>query len=255
MQAPEQKAREYSRRKHNLRRKRIYRRILVAIFVLFEAILFAAGFMVGHAHAQCKETAPAVHERTDTTDEVMSEAPPIVHEQIEPTSVPGVELEQASIYIGEAEMPTQEETIPSRDDIVTEGRLLRYDLQEIMWKTCQEYGVPFSLGIAMAEVESHFDADVVSSTADYGLMQINKSNHEWLREMGFDPMTYEGNIGAGIYLISKYINTYGDTELALMAYNCGPNGARNLWNSGIYETDYTRKVMGAYAYWRVVLED
>lgn len=119
---------------------------------------------------------------------------------------------------------------------------------------CEQYGVPYALGIAMAEIETHFDADAVSSTSDYGLMQINKCNHDWLLKEGFDVTTYDGNIGAGIYMIGGYIETYGDIGLALMAYNCGPSGAQKLWSQGVNSTDYTRKVMDAYNRWSEVLE-
>ena len=102
--------------------------------------------------------------------------------------------------------------------------------------------------------KAELDADAVSSTSDYGLMQINKCNHDWLLKEGFDVTTYDGNIGAGIYMIGGYIETYGDIGLALMAYNCGPSGAQKLWSQGIYSTDYTRKVMDAYNCWCEVLE-
>lgn len=149
---------------------------------------------------------------------------------------------------------TETENPKYRDDIVSEGRLLAYDLQEIMQDYCEQYGFPYALGIAMAEIETHFDADAVSSTSDYGLMQINKCNHDWLLKEGFDVTTYDGNIGAGIYMIGGYIETYGDIGLALMAYNCGPSGAQKLWSQGVYSTDYTRKVMDAYNRWSEVLE-
>lgn len=156
------------------------------------------------------------------------------------------------------QVPTQEATpepVRYRDDIVSEGRLLSYELQEIMQDCCEEYEVPYALALAIAEVETHFDPDAVSSTSDYGLMQINKSNHEWLLEIGLDPMTHAGNIEAGVYIISQHLQAYGEPELALMAYNCGPTGARRLWDAGTYQTDYTRKVMTAFEYWTSVLEE
>lgn len=141
-----------------------------------------------------------------------------------------------------------------RDDIVSEGRLLSYELQEVMQDCCEHYEVPYALALAIAEVETHFDPDAVSATGDYGLMQINSVNHEWLLEKGLDPMTHAGNIEAGIYIISQYLQSYGEPELALMAYNCGPGGARKLWDAGTYQTDYSRKVMTAFEYWTSVLE-
>lgn len=123
-----------------------------------------------------------------------------------------------------------------------------------MQDCCEHYEVPYALALAIAEVETHFDPDAVSATGDYGLMQINSVNHEWLLEKGLDPMTHAGNIEAGIYIISQYLQSYGEPELALMAYNCGPGGARNLWDAGTYQTDYSRKVMTAFEYWTSVLE-
>lgn len=148
-----------------------------------------------------------------------------------------------------------EEPVRHRDDIVSEGRLLAYDLQEIMQDRCEVYGVPYALALAIAEVETHFDPDAVSPTHDYGLMQINQVNHEWLQGLGMDPLTYAGNIDAGLYMIGNYLSQYGDTEMALMAYNNGPGGARKLWDAGTYQTDYTRKVMTALEHWTSILED
>lgn len=147
------------------------------------------------------------------------------------------------------------EPVKHRDDIVSEGRLLPYDLQEIMQDYCGVYNVPYALALAIAEVETHFDPDAVSPTQDYGLMQINQCNHEWLQSFGMDPLTHAGNIEAGLYMIGNYLNKYEDMEMALMAYNNGPGGARKLWDAGTYQTDYTRKVMTALEYWTSILEE
>ena len=142
-----------------------------------------------------------------------------------------------------------------RDDIVSDGNLLSYELQEVMQDCGEEYGVPYALLLAMADEESRFDPDAASSTNDYGLMQINQCNHAWLREMGIDPMEPAGNIEAGAYIISQHLQNYEEPELALMDYNCGPSGAKKLWDAGTYETEYSRKVMTAFEHWTSVLEE
>ena len=141
-----------------------------------------------------------------------------------------------------------------RDDIVTDGNFLDYDLQVTMQVCCEEYSVPYALALAVADVESRFDPYAVSGTADYGLMQINKVNHGWLLERGIDPMTPAGNIEAGVLFLSDYLTAYGDPEMAVMAYNCGPSGARALWNAGTYHTAHSIKVMDRFNYWTSVLE-
>lgn len=183
-----------------------------------------------------------------TDDEVKTSEPAVTAETVTPPAP-----EQSPV---EPSAPPEETTEPARhrDDIVSEGRLLSYELQEVMQDCCEHYEVPYALALAIAEVETHFDPDAVSATGDYGLMQINSINHEWLSEIGFDVMTYEGNIAAGIYIISQHLNKYGEPELALMAYNSGPTGAQKLWDAGTFQTDYSRKVMAAFEHWTSVLE-
>lgn len=171
-----------------------------------------------------------------------------------PAPSEGDKLTQAVATPAPTETP-EPEPVRHRDDIVSEGRLLPYELQEIMQDACEAYGVPYALALAIAEVETHFDPDAVSPTHDYGLMQINQVNHEWLQSLGMDPLTYAGNIEAGLYMIGNYLNTYGDVEMALMAYNNGPSGARKLWDAGTYQTAYTRKVMTALEHWTSILEE
>lgn len=124
-----------------------------------------------------------------------------------------------------------------------------------MQACCEEYGVPYALALAVADVESRFDPDATSSTNDYGLMQINKVNHGWLLEQGIDPMTPAGNIEAGVLFLSDYLTAYGDPEMAIMAYNCGPSGAQKLWASGTYHTEHSIKVMDRFDYWTSILEE
>lgn len=147
------------------------------------------------------------------------------------------------------------EAVLWRDDIVTDGNLLDYDLQVTMQACCEEYGVPYALALAVADVESRFDPDAASSTNDYGLMQINQVNHGWLLEQGIDPMTPAGNIEAGVLFLSDYLTAYGDPEMAIMAYNCGPSGAQKLWASGTYHTEHSIKVMDRFDYWTSILEE
>ena len=219
-------AHETTRRPAKRKRRRNYGPVIILALVC--AAIFAAGYCVGvRAADKAAPTLPEpVLESTSTP---------------EPTEEPSV-------------VPSTEEVL-WRDDIVTDGNLLDHDLQVTMQACCEEYGVPYALALAVADVESRFDPDAASSTNDYGLMQINQVNHGWLLEQGIDPMTPAGNIEAGVLFLSDYLTAYGDPELAVMAYNCGPSGAQNLWAAGTYSTDHSRKVMDRFDYWTSVLED
>lgn len=125
---------------------------------------------------------------------------------------------------------------------------LSEDLQDYIRELCEKHDVPMSLIMAMIEVESSFRSNVISGTNDYGLMQINKINHEWLtEEYGItDFLDPYQNVFCGITIIAGHLDkTDGDITLALMRYNCGATGAKRLWDKGIYSTSYTEKIIAA----------
>lgn len=126
---------------------------------------------------------------------------------------------------------------------------LSEELQDYIREKCSDYEAPIELVIALIDKESSFWPDSVSTANYYGLTQINQCNHELLSStLGvsnfLDP---KENILCCIYIISVHLEkTNGNIELALMLYNCGTGGARNLWNKGIYSTNYSRSVMTLY---------
>lgn len=135
---------------------------------------------------------------------------------------------------------------------------LPYDLQDTMRTACEEYGCPYPLALAVAEVESHFDMDAVGAVGEVGVMQLNPGpeNTYWINlqaETNQDPTTPAGNIVCGVYLLGTHLINYEDTEKALMAYNMGPAGALQAWEDGITSTEYTEKVMEAMDRWEAVL--
>lgn len=241
-------ARQYIRKANKRKRaKQLLRlRLTVLAIAIALAIMFFVGFMVGCAAGRTQEP-QASTPRCCRYDTVAARV------DVAATTKPVLGKPETEATPAHTETPAP--PAPRyRDDIVSDGRLLSYELQEFMQDCCEEYGVPYALALAIAEVETHFDPDAVSRTGDYGLMQINECNHEWLLEMGLDPLTHEGNIEAGIYIIAGHLDRYGEPELALMAYNCGASGAQKLWDAGTYQTDYSRKVMAAYEHWTAVLE-
>lgn len=133
--------------------------------------------------------------------------------------------------------------------IESDGRTLDSELQKTMLAMCEKYKVPFALVLAVAEQESHFDPDAVSRTNDYGMMQINQINFEWLQKKGINPLDHKGNIEAGVLMLSQALEKHGETELALMAYNCGDAGAKRLWNKGVYSTKYSSSIMEKLSKW------
>lgn len=178
MTTNELQASRYSRRCRRDRQIKRRRRLITAAAVAVLCLAFLFGYMSGCAvHKAPAQTAqqvqsvqPSVPVKTASTERHDTDTP----EQEKAPEEPPVQTVQ------EPEQDSTPEPVQYRDDIVSQGRLLSYECQQILMDCCSKYSVPYALGLAMAEVETHFDPDAVSSTGDYGLMQINACNHEWL---------------------------------------------------------------------------
>lgn len=118
-------------------------------------------------------------------------------------------------------------------------------LQRYIYEICADNNVPVTLVMAMIEHESGFDPEAVSPTDDYGLMQINAVNHEWLKEeyRCADMMNPYQNVFCGISIISSYIDKYGELDKALMAYNMGNYGAQKAWKNGVTSIAYSEEIL------------
>ena len=133
---------------------------------------------------------------------------------------------------------------------------LDYELQDYIRSNCEKYDVPMSLIIAIIEQESCFQADVISPTADYGLMQINIINHQRMaEELGVtDIMDPFQNVLSGIYLIAENLRAENDDIAgALLRYSNGPTGANRLRSKGVYITQHSGKILNAYYRYKEVI--
>lgn len=102
---------------------------------------------------------------------------------------------------------------------------ITYEAEVNAW--ADAYGVPTSVVYAVIKVESDFRVNAVSTAGAKGLMQITDDTFEWIRsrigsadDHVFAPST---NIRYGAYYLSYLYGRFGDWEVALAAYNAGPN--------------------------------
>lgn len=130
-------------------------------------------------------------------------------------------------------------------------------LQRYIYEICADECVPVTLALAMIEHESGFNPEVISSTDDYGLMQINAINHEWLEEKYrvADFLNPYQNAFCGITIIGSYIEKYGDYGKALMAYNMGDYGAQKAWENGVTSSSYSTTILDLMQKYEEVLHN
>ena len=206
--------------------------------ILFLVTIFAAGLVIGLIIGKLVFQVEAIDQLPTEVAVETFESTPVE------TTVPTIPPETTEPTVVTTDPPVVETEPP----VLYYDCPLSHDLQDYIRQLCETENVPMGLVIAMIDKESTFRASVVSTTDDYGLMQINAINHEWLSEQYgitdfLDP--YQ-NVFCGIKILSGHLENYdGDLSRALMAYNMGAGGARRLWNQGIYSTSYTTYILNA----------
>jgi soluble lytic murein transglycosylase-like protein len=101
----------------------------------------------------------------------------------------------------------------------------------------EEVKVDPLLVLAMIEVESGFDSTAVSSAGAHGLMQLLPGTMQREAEaLGLDdadPADPVANVRAGVRYLRRCLDAYpGHLDLALMAYNSGPNRVLEFLEDG-----------------------
>ena len=92
------------------------------------------------------------------------------------------------------------------------------DVEKLIDKYANEYGVSPALAKAVAMQESGGDQNAISRVGALGVMQLMPDTAQAL---GVDPLDLEGNIKGGVKYLSYLINHNDNVEEALAAYNAG----------------------------------
>lgn len=140
------------------------------------------------------------------------------------------------------------ETVRSNEPTVYFDCPLSEQTQDYIFELCEEEDIPPSLVIAVIDHESRFDEKAISSTSDYGLMQINECNHEWLSETyGItDFLDPKQNILCGVKILSNLYHKYDNPHDVAMAYNMGEYGAATARENGTTSTPYSEDVVSLW---------
>ena len=120
----------------------------------------------------------------------------------------------------------------------------QYD--NIIAKEANDKELPLSLVKAVVQVESAGNKDALSPQGAMGLMQLMPGTADMLGvENAFDP---EENIEGGTAYLRMMVDEFQDYELALAAYNAGPNRVKQYEGIPPYEETeyYVDRVMYLY---------
>src|ERR1700730_14298970 len=154
----------------------------------------------------------------------------------------------ADLAVALAERPPQRVEMFEHDDTAARREVLRHlPYGPALARICDRNRVDSLLVASVVEAESRFEADAVSPEGAVGLMQLLPSTG---RDYGvrnlFDPAA---NLDAGSRYLGGLLTRFrGDRELAVAAYNAGPEVvARYRRVPPFRETqNFVRKVMASY---------
>lgn len=224
----------------------------IRAFATVGFIVAAMGIMSSLANSRGPEPQPPEITAAQTLPPVYTatQTPEVIHATQTPEVISAEETDAPQGGYQGIEPWRTEDSLPERDGFVYYPELgLGKVMQDFIFVEAGEAGVNYELVLAIIFHESRCDPTVVSATHDYGLMQINQINHEWLAEEYeltnmLDPRQ---NVIAGITILAQH-SIYDDgTEAGLhrmlMAHNMGARGAAKAWDSGITETNYSRTIL------------
>jgi hypothetical protein len=131
---------------------------------------------------------------------------------------------------------------------------LHEDLARVILEECEAARLDARLVLAVIEVESGYDPSAISPVGALGLMQLLPGTQR--REVGVRPGQADeagdpiGNVRAGIRYLRRCLDSYPDLDVALMAYNAGPNRLYGWIQAGAVPIEvrgYARRVLEGQA--------
>lgn len=144
------------------------------------------------------------------------------------------------------------------------------DYKDQIVEYSQLYGIDAGIVASVANVESGFNENALSSKGARGVMQLIPSTAEWLAgKLGEDyseEMLYNGefNIKLGSFYLAYLVAMFGNEKTAICAYNAGQGNVKNWLKSEEYSRDgktlkkipfaetkeYLNKVLKNYEYYK-----
>lgn len=147
-------------------------------------------------------------------DEVGGQAPPAILSQPEVERKNAGETLSVTVREGTGQSPR----LPAQ----IANLVKRQNLEMVIEKYAEQYGVAQDLVWAVIRQESGFNPHAVSPKGAMGLMQLMPGTAAMLGVS--DAFDVEQNIAGGIKYLERCLNQFNqDVSLALAAYNAGPN--------------------------------
>lgn len=138
------------------------------------------------------------------------------------------------------------------------------DLKRYTAEICNEYDVDYSLAVAVIYNESRFQSGLThknsNGTIDYGLMQVNEVNFDFLhRTLGINSMKEllddEIGVRCGVTLLAYHKQFTESDSAALLRYQIGAGKYQQYLKNGRYTNKTHQQVLGYFNTYKNYLEE
>ena len=251
--------------------------LLICVIVV---AMFAISF-AGQVNADHMDNVIDISEPTEETQEEKETSEPTeaptkpVEETTEPEvkediieldtkAEPEIEVEEEPVQITVVSpdefMVTIKDSLRDTVSVIEDHPFTKYynvplspDIQDHIFKVCEEYNIRPEIVIAMIRKESYFTIDIMGDNgAAYGLLQVHPRWHQdRMDRLGvtdlFDPCQ---NITVAVDYLAECLRLgRGSYDWALMAYNGGPSYAIEMTEKGevSYYAQIVQKLARQYA--------
>lgn len=118
------------------------------------------------------------------------------------------------------------------------------DVKQNIIKQAKEIGVEPAIVLSIAKTESGFNQAARGAGGHIGVFQLS---HATAKHMGLDPYSLDDNIKGGITYYKNMFDRFGSMELAVAAYNSGPEAVRRNNNTiPKHSQHFVSKIMNDY---------
>ncbi|MBQ8459804.1 lytic transglycosylase domain-containing protein [bacterium] len=118
------------------------------------------------------------------------------------------------------------------------------EVKQNIIKQSKNMGVEPAIMLSIAKAESGFRQDIKSSGGHIGVFQLSPAT---AKNMGLDPYNLDDNVKGGITYYKNMYNKFGSMELAVAAYNVGPDAiVRHKNTVPTYSKPFVNRIMNSY---------
>jgi soluble lytic murein transglycosylase-like protein len=118
------------------------------------------------------------------------------------------------------------------------------EVKQNIIKQAKEMGVDPAIVLSIAKTESGFNQNARGAGGHIGVFQLSGAS---AKRMGINPYNVDENIKGGITYYKNMYNKFGSMELAVAAYNVGPEVIRRNNNTvPKYTKSFVSRIMADY---------